>query len=51
MFSKQRDALIQLFDGASNFCDNPANIGVDTLRALMDDVRKQFVALVGLGTP
>ena len=49
VFSSQRDALIQLFDGASNFCDNPKNVGVDTLQALMGDVRKQFVALVGLG--
>jgi hypothetical protein len=48
-FSSQRDSLSQLFDGASNFCDNPANIGVDTLQALMGDVRKQFVTLVGLG--
>lgn len=48
-FSAQRDALIQLFDGASNFCDNPANVGVDTLQALMGDVRKNFIALVGLG--
>ncbi len=48
-FSSQRDALTQLFDGASNFCDNPATVGVDTLQALMGDVRKQFVALVGLG--
>lgn len=49
VFSSQRDALIQLFDGASNFCDNPANVGVDTLQALMGDVRKQFIALVVLG--
>ncbi len=49
VFSSQRDALIQLFDGASNFCDNPATVGVDTLQALMGDVRKQFVALVVLG--
>ena len=49
VFSAQRDALIQLFDGASNFCDNPANVGVDTLQGLMGDVRKQFIALVGLG--
>jgi hypothetical protein len=49
MFSSQRDALIQLFDGASNFCDKPADVGVDTLQALMGDVRKHFIALVGLG--
>lgn len=49
MFSSQRDALIQLFDGASNFCDKPADVGVDTLQALMNDVRKHFIALVGLG--
>jgi len=49
LFSSQRDALSQLFDGASNFCDNPATVGVDTLQALMGDVRKQFVALIGLG--
>ncbi|HEY6033740.1 MAG TPA: hypothetical protein VIV58_05755 [Kofleriaceae bacterium] len=49
VFSAQRDAVIQLFDGASNFCDNPANVGVDTLQGLMGDVRKQFIALVGLG--
>lgn len=48
-FSSQRDALSQLFDGASNFCDNPANVGVNTLQALMGDVRKQFVTLIGLG--
>lgn len=48
-FASQRDALSQLFDGASNFCDNPATVGVDTLQALMGDVRKTFVALIGLG--
>src|SRR3569623_3128091 len=49
MFASERDALIQLFDGASNFCDTPANVGIDSLQALMGDVRKHFIALVGLG--
>jgi hypothetical protein len=49
VFASQRDALIQLFDGASNFCDKPADVGVDTLQALMSDIRKHFIALVGLG--
>ncbi|MDB4959826.1 MAG: hypothetical protein JWO36_7395 [Myxococcales bacterium] len=49
MFSSQRDALLQLFDGADAWCDKPANIGLDTLQHLMSDIRSQFVAFVSRG--
>lgn len=48
-FSSERSSLLQLFDGASNWCDSPANVGLDTLQEVMSDIRTRFVALVGRG--
>jgi hypothetical protein len=48
-FSSDRDGLLQLFDGASNWCDTPANVGLDTLRDVMSKIRTRFVDFVGRG--
>jgi len=48
-FSSQRDALLQSFDESGTYCDNPSNVGLDTLRDVMSEIRKQFVTLVGMG--
>jgi len=49
VFSSQRSAVFQLFDGASAWCDTPENVTVETLQGLLSDLRGQLVALIGMG--
>lgn len=51
VFSSQRSAVLQLFDGASSWCDSPQNVGVDTLQGLMSDIRTQFKGMRNLIVP
>ena len=49
MFSSQRSAVLQIFDGSEAWCQHPEDVGVDTLQSLMSDLRSQFLILIALG--